>query len=113
MEGRSGLVPTPRCRRLRRGRPGIGHLAGPQAAPPPVHGHVAAQATTIVHSSNAIAVAVELLLTLVVGLALVVPGLLTSARGFGLASGLSLLYADGLLHWFAILEHGGAVPFMG
>ncbi len=40
------------------------------------------------------------------------PGLLASDRGFALVGGLSLLYADGLLHWFAILEHIGAVPFM-
>ncbi len=92
--------------------PALDILQAPQAAAPPVHGHVTTQATSIVHSSGAIAIAVELLLTLVVGLGLVVPGVLTSARGFALVAGLSLLYADGLLHWFAILEHVGAVPFM-
>ncbi len=87
-------------------------LQAPQAIAPPVHGHVTTEATSIVHSSNAIAIAVELLLTLVVGLGLVVPGLLTSARGFALVTGLGLLYADGLLHWFAILEHVGEAPSM-
>lgn len=87
-------------------------LQAPPAAPP-VHGHEATTAApSIVHSPDAIAVSVELLLTLVVGLALVVPRLLTSGRAFALVSGLSLLYADGLLHYFAILEHIGAVPFM-
>src|SRR2546426_6862701 len=92
--------------------PALDILQAPQAAAPPVHGHVTTQATSIVHSSGAIAIAVELLLTLFVGLGLVVPGLLTSARGFALVSGLSLLYADGLLHWFAILEHVGEAPSM-
>ncbi len=92
--------------------PALDILQAPPAGAPPVHGHVATQATSIVHSSDAIAIAVELLLTLVVGLGLAIPGLLPSARGFALVTGLSLLYADGLLHWFAILEHVGAVPFM-
>lgn len=84
-------------------------------APPtttPVNDHGATEAASVVHSSDAIAVAVELLLTLVVGLGLVIPGLLTSARGMALVSGLSLLYADGLFHWFAILEHVGEAPSM-
>ena len=76
----------------------------------PVNDHGATEAASVVHSSDAIAIAAELLLTLVVGLGLVVPGLLTSARGFALVSGLSLLYADGLFHWFAILEHVGEAP---
>ncbi len=85
----------------------------PQAAAPPVHGHEATTAAaSIVHSPDSIAAAVELTATLVVGLGLVVPGSMTSKRGFALLSGLSLLYADGLLHWFAILEHVGAQPFM-
>ncbi len=92
--------------------PALDIVQAPPAAPP-VHGHEATTgATVIVHSSDAIAVAMELLLTLVVGLGLVVPGLFTSGRAFAFVSGLSLLYADGLLHWFAILEHGGGVPFM-
>ena len=91
--------------------PALDILQAPPATTP-VHDHEVAQAAPIVHSSDAIAVAAELLPILVAGLSLVMPALLTSERGFGLASGLSLLYADGLLHWFAILEHGGAVPFM-
>jgi len=91
--------------------PALDMLQAPPAATP-VHDHGATQASPIVHSSDAIAVAAELLPILVVGLSLVMPGLLRSVRRFALVSGLSLLYADGLLHWFAILEHIGAVPFM-
>src|SRR5713226_1937861 len=91
--------------------PALDILQAPQAVPP-AHGHAATQATSIVHSSDAIAIAGELLLTLIVGLGLVTPGVLTSGRGFALVCGLSLLYADGLLHWFAILEHVGEAPSM-
>ena len=89
--------------------PALDILQAPPAATA-VHDHGATQAAPIVHSSDAIAVAAELLLILVVGLSLLMPGLLRSERGFALVGGLSLLYADGLLHWFAILEHVGAVP---
>src|SRR3989442_9063875 len=58
MEGRSRLVADPRRRRLRRGRPSLGYLAGPPATTP-VHDHEVAQAAPIVHSSDAIAVAAE------------------------------------------------------
>lgn len=91
--------------------PALDILRAPPAATP-VHDHEATEAASFVHSPDAIAVTVELLLTLVVGLGLVIPGLLTSARGFALVSALSLLYADGLLHWFAILEHVGEAPSM-
>ena len=91
--------------------PALDILQAPPSAAP-AHDHGATQAAPIVHSSDAIAVAAELLLILVVGLGLIVPGSLTSGRGFALVAGLSFLYADGLFHWFAILEHVGAVPFM-
>src|SRR5712691_9696188 len=91
--------------------PALDILQAPPATTP-VHDHEVAQAAPIVHSSDAIAVAAELLPILVVGLSLVMPALLTSERAFALVGGLSLLYADGLLHWFAILEHVGAAPFM-
>jgi len=79
------------------------------AAPAPDHG-METEATPIVHSSDAILVAVEGLGALTVGLGLVVPRPLTSERGFALVGGLSLLYADGLIHWFAILEHLAEPP---
>lgn len=92
--------------------PALDILQAPQAAPP-ANGHEAGDGATFIrHSPDAMAVAVELLLILLVGLGLIVPGLLTSGRGFALAGGLSLLYADGLLHWFAILEHIGEAPSM-
>ena len=76
------------------------------ASPPVAHGDgEAIGATSVVHSSDAIAVGVEGLVALVVGLGLVVPASLRSERGFVLVVGLSLLYVDGLIHWFAILEH--------
>src|SRR3989442_8554499 len=93
------------------GRPALDIFQAPPATAP-VHDHEVAQAAPIVHSSDAIAVAAELLPILVAGLSLVMPALLTSERAFALVGGLSLLYADGLLHWFAILEHVGAAPFM-
>src|SRR2546422_8164488 len=81
-------------------------------APTPVHDREVEPAAPIVQSSDAIAVAANLLPILVAALSLVMPALRTSEGAFALVGGLSLLYADGLLHWFAILEHVGAAPFM-
>ena len=74
-------------------------------SPPAQHGQGAPGTTSISHSPDAVWVAAEGTLTLLVGLGLAVPGVLRSERAFALVSGLGLLYVDGLIHWFAILEH--------
>ena len=78
-----------------------------QAPPsaPAEPGHGAPGTTSISHSPDAVWVAAEGIVTLLVGLGLAVPGVLRSERTFALVSALGLLYLDGLIHWFAILEH--------
>ncbi len=75
-----------------------------QSIPSGHAGHGAAVAT-ITHSFVAIALAFFGTAIILAGLVLNYPESLTSVRAFVLPVGLTLLYADGLLHWLAVLEH--------
>ena len=82
-------------------------------APPSVpagHGHEVPVTSSVSHSADAVWIAAEGILTLLIGLGLAVPGILRSERAFALVSALGLLYVDGVIHWFAILDHLGEPP---
>lgn len=69
------------------------------------HAGHGATAATITHSSIAIALAFFGTAIILSGLVLSYPESLMSVRALALPVGLTLLYADGLLHWMAVLEH--------
>lgn len=75
-----------------------------QSTPSGHAGH-GATAATITHSSIAIALAFFGTAIILAGTVLSYPESLTSVRALLLPLGLTMLYADGLLHWLAVLEH--------
>ncbi len=72
---------------------------------PSGHAGHGATAATIAHSPIAIALAFFGTAIILTGLVLRYPESLTSFRALVLPLGLTLLYADGLLHWLAVIEH--------
>src|SRR6266852_650146 len=70
-------------------------------------GHVGHGATAAIITHSPIAIALAFFGTAIVltGLVLSYPESLMSVRALALPLGLTLLYADGLLHWLAVLEH--------
>ena len=62
------------------------------------------------HSPISIAFAVLGPAVVLMGLLLSHPGSLRPVQSGGLVAGLTLLYADGLVHWLAVLEHLGEPP---
>jgi len=72
---------------------------------PSGHASHGTTAATITHSPIAIALAFFGTAIILTGLVLSYPESLTSVRALVIPLGLTLLYADGLLHWLAVIEH--------
>ncbi len=72
-----------------------------------VHASHGSGAVVVAHSPNAIALALLGPPIVLAGLSLMHLQSLRSAKVLSLVAGLTLLYADGLVHWLAVLEHLG------
>ncbi len=82
-------------------------------APPPTahdvgHGAQLPPAAAPGHPASATGLAVASVVFAALGVAMIVPRTPTLSKAYALVFGLTLLYAAGLVHWFAILEHLGA-----
>lgn len=80
----------------------------PAQAPEP-HGHESTEPAAT-HSPDALALAVEGVAVVTIGLALRSAGHVRSRREIGLALGLVLLYLDGVIHWLAVADHLAVLP---
>ncbi len=71
--------------------------------------HAAHGAVVVAPAHSPVAIGLALLGPAIVlaGLVLSIPGSFRSVQWVGIVAGLTLLYADGLLHWLAVLEHLG------
>ena len=79
--------------------------AAPAPTALPDHGGHGGQEAIPVHSTVSLTFALLGPPIVLVGLVLSYRESLRYVQGIGLVAGLTLLYADGLLHWLAVLEH--------
>jgi len=79
-------------------------MAAPAPSALSSHGH-GGQEVAPIHSPISLAFALLGPPIVLGGLMLTYRGSLRYVQGIGLVAGLTLLYADGLLHWLAVLEH--------